>query len=278
MQTSIPNDAIGLGLRREFLHKLSDTLPEQIGFLEITPENWLHVGGWRAKKLQVCLDRYPTVCHGLSLSLGATTPLDTAFVADMREFLLAKNILYYSEHLSYCSDANGQLYDLLPMPLTEEAAIHMAERISQVQDILKRRISVENISYYCTPHQEMSEEEFINLILKKADCKLLLDVNNVYVNSINHKYDAKAFIKSLPKDKISYLHISGHDQVGEDLIIDTHGDDVVAPVWELLQFTYQTVGVLPTLLERDNNVPKLDSLLQEMNLIRDIQNKVCSNA
>ena len=176
----------------------------------------------------------------------------------------------YSEHLSYCAD-DGQLYDLLPIPFTAAAVNHVATRIARVQDLLGRRIAIENVSYYCAPGAEMSELEFVNAVLERADCALLLDLNNIYVNSINHGYDATAFLRGLPAARIAYAHVAGHHVEAVDLLIDTHGAAVVDPVWDLLAAAYADHGVFPTLLERDFNLPPLDVLLAEVARIGELQ-------
>jgi uncharacterized protein (UPF0276 family) len=204
------------------------------------------------------------------LSLGGTDALDVAFIAQLKSFLTEHNILCYSEHLSYCS-ADGHLYDLMPIPFTGEAVKNAAARIREVQERLGRRIAIENVSYYAAPFRELSEIDFINAVISEADCDLLLDVNNVYVNSINHGYDPEAFIAALPRDRIVYLHMAGHHIEAEDLRIDTHASAVCDPVWALLAFTYQHTGVKPTLLERDFNYPPIHELLAEVQRIRDIQ-------
>lgn len=260
----------GLGLRRSFADELMDKQDVPVDFFEVAPENWLEMGGSLGKKLRYFSERYAMVCHGLSLSIGSPAPLDEAFVHRLKKFLNTHNVRLYSEHLSYCSD-DGHLYDLMPIPFTEGAVNHVAERISRVQDILQRRLIIENVSYYAAPGQELVEVEFLTNILQKADCDLLLDVNNVYVNSINHGYDAKRFISALPSERIAYIHIAGHYNEAEDLIVDTHGADVIDPVWDLLQFAYQQHGVKPTLLERDFNIPALPELFAEVDKIRQYQ-------
>lgn len=202
----------------------------------------------------------------MSLSIGGPTPIDQAFLQKLKKFLHQHNIRYYSEHLSYCSD-DGHLYDLMPIPFTEQAVSYVANRIKQVQDHLERRIAIENVSYYAAPGQEMEEIDFLNAVLQQADCDLLLDVNNIYVNSINHGYDAKAFLQQLPVERVGYIHIAGHYNEADDLIIDTHGADVIDPVWQLLDIAYERFGVTPTLLERDFNFPPLPELLNEIDLI-----------
>ena len=161
----------------------------------------------------------------------------------------------------------------MPIPFTEEAVAYVSDRILRAQDIIGRRMAVENISYYAAPGQEMPEIDFINAVLKQADCMLHLDINNIYVNSINHKYDAEKFLKALPGERIAYAHIAGHYVEAEDLRIDTHGADVIDPVWELLETAYSHFGVFPTLLERDFNIPPLTELLNEVDRIAEIQQK-----
>lgn len=256
----------GLGLRRAFIRSLSEYATNQVNFWEIAPENWIGVGGYFGKKLRALTEQHPFICHGLSLSIGGPTPIDQAFLQKLKKFLHQHNIRYYSEHLSYCSD-DGHLYDLMPIPFTEQAVSYVANRIKQVQDHLERRIAIENVSYYAAPGQEMEEIDFLNAVLQQADCDLLLDVNNIYVNSINHGYDAKAFLQQLPVERVGYIHIAGHYNEADDLIIDTHGADVIDPVWRLLDIAYERFGVTPTLLERDFNFPPLPELLNEIDII-----------
>lgn len=270
MNNQMTLNGSGLGLRRDMLQEMRTQHSAVADFLEITPENWMHIGGKFAQQLSEATESYPLCAHGLSLSLGGPAPLDIAFIKQMKHFLQKHKIQCYSEHLSYCSD-QGHLYDLLPIPFTEEAVSYVAQRIRQTQDILERRIAIENVSYYAAPGQQLSEIDFINAILQEADCDLLLDVNNVYVNSINHCYNAKAFIATLPATRIAYLHIAGHYQKSEDVIIDTHGADVVDAVWQLLDYTYQSKGVYPTLLERDFNLPPLGELRKEVEMIEHYQ-------
>lgn len=260
----------GLGLRRSLLGSLEHTTPEDIQFLEVAPENWINLGGRLGKKFRSYTERFPFVCHGLSLSIGSPAPLNTELLRAIKTFMQVHGIRYYSEHLSYCSD-DGQLYDLLPIPFTEEAVNYVADRILQAQDILGQRIALENSSYYCAPQQEMSESEFINAVIKKSDCALLLDVNNIYVNSINHGYDPYEFLASLPGERTAYIHIAGHYHEAEDLRVDTHGTAVIDPVWDLLERTYSIFGVKPTLLERDFNIPPLAELMTELECIKSRQ-------
>jgi hypothetical protein len=260
----------GLGLRRALTGPLANPYPRNIDFMEVAPENWIGVGGRHGKALRGFTEKYPFVCHGLSLSIGGPSPLDENLVRDIKNFLDTNNIRCYSEHLSYCSD-DGHLYDLMPIPFTTEAVEYVAARIRRVQEILERRIAIENVSYYAAPGREMSELEFINAVLKTADCDLLIDLNNIYVNSINHQYNAKEFLQALPAERIAYGHIAGHYNEAEDLIVDTHGADVIDPVWELLKTAYTYFGVFPTLLERDFNFPPISELLGEVDRIRELQ-------
>jgi uncharacterized protein len=267
-----PVRGAGLGLRRALLGPLSDHFPESAAFLEVAPENWMHVGGARGRQFRALTERHPFVCHGLSLSLGSPAPLDEDFVRDVKGFLDTHRIRYYTEHLSYCSD-DGHLYDLMPIPFTAEAVEYVAARIRRVQDILERPIAVENVSYYAAPGARMSELEFLLAVLERADCGLLLDVNNIYVNSINHRYDPLAFLKALPRERIVYAHVAGHYVEAEDLRVDTHAAPVCDPVWQLLDAAYAHFGVFPTLLERDFNIPPLAELLREVAVIGRLQAK-----
>jgi uncharacterized protein (UPF0276 family) len=267
---SCPVKGAGLGLRRSFLDELAAMPETNIDFMEVAPENWMEMGGTYGKKFAAMAERYPMLCHGLSLSVGSPAPLDEHFLQRLKKFFDKHTIRTYSEHLSYCSD-DGHLYDLMPIPFTEEAVHYVADRIKRIQNILERRLVIENVSYYAAPGQQMNEVEFISAIVEEADCDLLLDVNNVYVNSVNHRYNAMEYINAMPSERIAYLHVAGHYNEAEDLIVDTHGADVIDPVWQLLQQTYAQHGVIPTLLERDFNIPSVDHLLNEVDMIHQYQ-------
>ncbi len=260
----------GLGLRRGLMEDMSLLSDQDVNFLEVAPENWIGVGGRLGKSFREFSERFPFACHGLSLSIGSADPLDIEFIKDVKSFMDAHQIEIYSEHLSYCSH-NGHMYDLLPIPFTPQAATYVAKRIMQVQDILQRPLIMENVSTYAAPGQEMSELDFLLEVVKQADCKILLDVNNVYVNSINHGFDAEHYIQSIPSERIEYLHIAGHYDEADDLLVDTHGASINSQVWKLLQLTYARHGVLPTLLERDFNFPPMAELLAEVNQIKYFQ-------
>ena len=262
----------GLGLRRIHFDSLADQIPETIQFMEVAPENWIDVGGKGGKQFRGIAERVPMVCHGLALNIGGLAPLDELLLGRIKQFLNMHQVRYYSDHLSYCAD-HGHLYDLLPIPFTDDAIHHVAGRIRRVQEILERRIAIENISYYAAPGKEIDEIQFINGVIEEADCLLHLDVNNIYVNSINHGFDAAEFLKAMPGHRIAYAHIAGHFNRSEDLRIDTHGADVIAPVWDLLDLAYREFGVFPTLLERDFDVPALDVMVQEVEKIREHQSR-----
>ena len=263
----------GLGLRRELIPALSIGKPDVIEFFEVAPENWMDVGGANGKAFRAITENTPLVCHGLSLSLGGPTPLDEVFLRRLRSFLDLHSVELYTEHLSYCSD-DGHLYDLMPIPFTAEAVDYVAQRVRHTQDVLGRRIAVENASFYAkSPIDEMSELEFVNAVVEQADCWLHLDVNNVYVNSVNHQYDPRAFLRGIAADRVVYMHMAGHYRESDDLLVDTHGADVIDPVWNLLDFTYRNIGVRPTLLERDFNIPPLEDLLVEVGRIASLQHR-----
>ena len=260
----------GLGLRRGLSDVLQPVEPGRIDFMEVAPENWMHLGGRLRREFQRFAERYPIYLHGLSLNIGGFVPLDRDLLLSIRQFMSEFDCPLYTEHLTYCAD-DGHLYDLLPIPFTEEAVRHVAARVRQVQDILGEQIALENASYYAAPGQALSESEFIRAVLEEADCKLLLDVNNVYVNSINHRYDPLQFLDELPLERACYMHIAGHYEEAEDLRVDTHGADVIEPVWALLDEAYARVGPLPTLVERDFNFPPIEELLAEVDQVRSAQ-------
>ena len=239
-----PVHGTGLGLRRALLGPLQaadpDRLADSVDFMEVAPENWINVGGRLLRRIKDFLDT-----HGIRA---------------------------YTEHLSYCSDA-GHLYDLMPIPFTGEAVGYVAERIRRTQDTLERRIGIENVSYYAAPGAELSEIEFINAVVAEADCDLLLDVNNIYVDGINHRYDPVDFLRAMPGERIVYGHIAGHDEEAEDLRVDTHGAQVIEDVWGLLDIAYEQFGPYPTLLERDFNFPPVADLLAEVDRIGRAQDR-----
>ena len=290
----------GLGYRRDladdFLNLSSNNA---IQFMEVAPENWVKMGGTARYKFDQAAERYPLAVHGLSLSLGGQAPLDRELLKNTKALMTQYNSTFFSEHLSYC-ECEGHLYDLLPMPFTEEAVKHVAQRIRYVQDFLGLQISLENTSYYLhSPTSTMNEVEFLNAIAQEADCGIHLDVNNIYVNGVNHGLlDPYVFLDQVDVKRVNYIHIAGHDeehsaaQVVEDLegesfnkikgayrhlpelLIDTHGEAVKGTVWDLLEYAYQRLPVIPpTLLERDFNFPPFAELYAEVEHIAQLQQK-----
>jgi uncharacterized protein (UPF0276 family) len=273
-QTPRTASGAGLGFRRELIETLKAGVPSEINFFELAPENWAGMGGKSAKDLRYFSERYPFVCHGLSLSLGGIAPLDESLLRRIREFMAVHGMMLYTEHLSWCAD-DSHLYDLLPIPLTENAVKWTVDRIKHAQDILGMRIGIENASYYVAPPgAEMSEAEFISAIVLEADCLLHLDVNNIYVNSRNFNFDPLAFMAALPLERTCYVHVAGHYVEPDGLLIDTHGAAVIDPVWTLLETAYQRIGNVPTCLERDFNIPDLAALTAEVGLIAQLQSRI----
>lgn len=290
----------GLGYRRDLANDfLNLSSNNAIRFMEVAPENWVKMGGAARYKFDQAAERYPLAVHGLSLSLGGQAPLDRELLKNTKALMTQYNSTFFSEHLSYC-ECEGHLYDLLPMPFTEEAVKHVAQRIRYVQDFLGLQISLENTSYYLhSPTSTMNEVEFLNAIAQEADCGIHLDVNNIYVNGVNHGLlDPYVFLDQVDVKRVNYIHIAGHDeehsaaQVVEDLegesfnkikgayrhlpelLIDTHGEAVKGTVWDLLEYAYQRLPAIPpTLLERDFNFPPFAELYAEVEHIAQLQQK-----
>ena len=290
----------GLGYRRDLADNFLNLSPNNaIQFMEVAPENWVKMGGAARYKFDQAAERYPLAVHGLSLSLGGQAPLDRELLKNTKALMTQYNSTFFSEHLSYC-ECEGHLYDLLPMPFTEEAVKHVAQRIRYVQDFLELQISLENTSYYLhSPTSTMNEVEFLNAIAQEADCGIHLDVNNIYVNGVNHGLlDPYVFLDQVDVKRVNYIHIAGHDeehsaaQVVEDLegesfnkikgayrhlpelLIDTHGEAVKGTVWDLLEYAYQRLPAIPpTLLERDFNFPPFAELYAEVEHIAQLQQK-----
>lgn len=266
----------GLGFRRALIAEMDKADLSSIDFFELAPENWVESGGKYIKDLRRYTEQHAFAAHGLSLSIGSTEKLDTDLLTSIKKFLDEHHIALYTEHLSWCSD-DGHLYDLLPIPCTEEAVHWVSSRIKAAQDILERQIGFENASYYFTPPgSEMSEEAFISAVVSESNCLLHLDVNNIYVNSKNHGFDPLVYLAGLPLDKVCYMHVAGHHVEDDGIIVDTHGAEVIDPVWQLLRDAYRHIPMsassIPTCLERDFNFPELSSLVSEVEQIRRIQN------
>jgi uncharacterized protein (UPF0276 family) len=266
---------VGIGYRKDFGEEFLQSEILQPSFIELAPENWMNIGGYWKKVLRRLSEKYPVTAHGLSLSIGSPEGLDWNFLKQVKQFLQDYNVTVYSEHLSYSKCNNAHLYDLLPIPFRHDAVKHIVERIKQVQDFLGRKITMEIVSYYTPVAAEMTEIEFVNEIIKGSDCNLLLDVNNVYVNAFNHNYDAHNFIDQLPLDTVAYIHMAGHEKVSEDLIIDTHGQPIIDPVYKLFEYTVNKLqSPVPVLLERDFNIPEFPELAMEMNKLE----RICKEA
>ena len=263
---------VGLGFRRDFANELLDSDTFNPSFIEFAPENWMNIGGYWKRVLDKASERFPILTHGLSLSIGSPDSLDWDFIKDVKTFLQQYDVQVYSEHLSYSKINNAHLYDLLPIPFTDDAVKHIVQRIKEVQDFLERKLVIENVSYYTPVAAEMDEASFISQIVEGADCELLLDVNNVYVNAFNHNYDAKDFIENLPLNKVAYIHMAGHEKVADDLIIDTHGRAIIDPVYDLFDWTIEKLEPVPVLLERDFNIPELSELNNEVDRLQSICN------
>ncbi|MBV7532200.1 DUF692 domain-containing protein [Chitinophaga sp. sic0106] len=261
---------VGIGFRRDFAEALLSSDQIRPDFIEFAPENWMDIGGYWKKQLRKAVEKYPVLCHGLSLSIGSPEPLNLDFLRYVKSFLAEYQVQLYSEHLSYSKCDNAHMYDLLPIPFRKDAVVHIAERIQQVQDYLQRPLVMEIVSYYTPVAAEMSEVDFIREIVKASGCQLLLDVNNIYVNAFNHGYNAQEFISQLPLEQVAYIHMAGHEQVAPDLIIDTHGQPIIDPVYDLFEWTIQRLQPVPVLLERDYNIPQLAELNGELQRLKNI--------
>ncbi|MBX7149396.1 DUF692 domain-containing protein [bacterium] len=258
---------IGLGLRTSFIEELEKTRPPGLNFLEIAPENYIGRGGWVFEAFQKLSTHYPIFAHGLSLSIGSLDPLNISYLKKLKEFLDTFRITYFSDHLCFQSFGGHYFNELLPLPFTQEAIKHVVPRIKQVQDILERRIALENITYYFTPQKpEMTEAEFITEVIRQSGCELLLDINNVYVNAHNHNTPDTEDLKNLMNLPIASVHIAGHVTAENGILIDNHGATVKQDVWRLYQIFKKEKPHIPVVLERDNNIPSLDYILEEIAL------------
>jgi len=267
MKKKLPVLGVGLGLRRELAHHTFDNA-DKIDWLELVPENYMDLGGMARERLEKAHQAFPLVTHGVNLSIGSTDDLNEDYLKALKKLLDTIDAPWFSDHLCFSSVAGSYLHDLLPLPCSREALAHVVGRIKRVQDYIGRPLLLENISFYMNmPGSEMSEVEFLSDVLEKADCGLLLDVNNVYVNSINHNFDPYKYLNALPIERTVQMHIAGHTH-GEDMIIDTHGNPVIEPVFELLDYVLARVPVNAVMLERDQNYPAFSEILAELHQIR----------
>lgn len=260
----------GLGLRTEHY---ADFLRERpaVDWLEVISENYLVPGGKPLHHLDRIRADYPMVMHGVSLSIGSTDPLNTAYLRELKALTRRIEPAWVSDHLCWTGVDHHNLHDLLPLPYTEAALQHVAERVLQVQEVLGRRLLLENVSSYVSfAGDEMSEWQFIAELAQRADCELLLDVNNVYVSSVNHGFDAQAFIDAMPRERVRQIHLAGHEDHGDHLI-DTHDHPVCDAVWRLYAHAVRRLGPVPTMIERDDHIPPLAELLAELNQVRRVQ-------
>ncbi|NVB38735.1 DUF692 domain-containing protein [Pseudenhygromyxa sp. WMMC2535] len=260
---------VGLGLRAEFIADVSERLDEvvdKLAFLEVCPENYMRRGGRSRRLFETIAERVPLITHGVMMSLGALDPFDAEYFAELREFLPRYGSGWHSDHLCFSGYGGAVLHDLLPLPLDEASALRFAARVREAQDRLGVQLAVENVSYYLPMGQpRLSEAEFATIICEEADCGLLLDVNNVYVNSKNFGFDAREMVAAYPLDRVIQMHVAGHsrwDRFG--FFLDDHGAAAEPTVHELMQWVVERTGPLPVLLERDKKIPALDELLDEV--------------
>jgi uncharacterized protein (UPF0276 family) len=257
---------IGLGLRGAFLRDVwAGEADGKVAFLEVAPENYMHRGGRHPVRLRSIGERFPVICHGLTMSLGGRDPFDDAYFRELRGFLAEVGSPWHSDHLCWSSEGGALLHDLLPVPFTSASAKHVAARVREARDRLEVPMAVENISWYLALGERTRDEpDFVADVLEEADCGLLLDVNNVFVNATNHGFDARAWIDRIPLERVWQLHIAGHEPWDDTLLVDTHGASVRDEVYALLGYVIERVGPKPVLLERDMNIPPLPELLDEV--------------
>lgn len=271
------NKGVGLGLRREHFGSLLNRLPAEISWFEIAPENYMEIGGKVYRDFCQLAEKIPVVAHSVSLSLGSLDSLNRTFLKQLKNFIRTHNLPLASDHICFSSYKKVQFDDLLPLPFTEEAVKHISKRIRQVQEILEVPFAVENASYYAPAGAPdpayIKEEDFISAIIQESGALLLLDVNNIYVNSVNHRFDAHAYLKSLPLDRIAYVHIAGHRRKKKDFILDTHGAEIIHPVWRLLDELAQMTELPAVMIERDDNIPPIKDLVKELQTVHSILEK-----
>lgn len=269
----------GLGLRTEHYAAFSQPWPVGIDWLEIISDNYLVPGGAPLQHLDRIRAHGPVVMHGVSLSIGGTDALDLAYLQDLKALARRVQPAWVSDHLCFTGASGRNLHDLLPLPLTELALRQVVDRVGRVQDALGRRLVLENVSSYVRfAADEMAEHDFVAEVARRADCQLLLDVNNVYVSSVNHGFDAQAYINALPAERVVQLHLAGHSVGDDGLLIDTHDAPVCDAVWDLYAHTLRRLGPRPTMVERDDHIPALPELLAELVVARGIAQRVAAEA
>ncbi|MET0405926.1 MAG: DUF692 domain-containing protein [Cystobacter sp.] len=260
---------VGIGLRREFYARLPETT-RALDWVEIIPENFLTLGGRPQRTLDACQERWPVLPHGVALNVGGPDPLDADYLAGLRTLVERLDAPFFSDHLCYARLGGAHLYELLPLPFSPEAVEHVVPRVREVQERVGRPFLLENPSYYARmPGGTLAEADFLRHVVEEADCGLLLDVNNVYVNACNHGYDPRAFVDALPLERVGQLHLAGHEQ-RPDVLIDTHGEPVRDEVWSLYRYVLERTGPVPTLIEWDQDIPSLEAVLDEADRARRI--------
>lgn len=269
----MPFLGFGLGLRPNYYEEILSLKPE-VDWFEILSENYLVPGGKPLYYLDKIRQTYPVVMHGVSLSLGSSDPLDIEYLKQLKQLADRVEPAWISDHLCWTGVDGLNVHDLLPIPYTHQAIDHIVSRIQQIQEFLARALLIENVSSYLTFKQsEMTEWAFLVEIVKKSGCSILLDVNNIYVSSVNHQFNPLDYINAMPEDKVAQIHLAGHSNHG-DYIIDTHDAPVIQPVWDLYAATIQKLGRVSTMIERDDNMPPLAELLAELNQARRIAEHV----
>ncbi len=262
---SQPPTGVGLGLRGAFLRDIvRGDADGKVAFLEVAPENYMHRGGRSPKRLATLAERFPIITHGLMMSLGGTDPFRDEYFDELKSFLDRYGAPWHSDHICWSGMDGAMLHDLLPIPFTTQTAKRVASRIREASDRLERPMAIENISWYLQlGKSNLDEAEFITEVVERADCSLLLDVNNVFVNASNHGFEAQAWIDAIPLQRVVQLHIAGHEPWDDTLLVDTHGADVREEVRDLMSYVIERTGPKPVLLERDSNIPPLADLLEE---------------
>ena len=277
MSANPPFLGFGLGLRTEHYNTILESKPK-VDWFEALSENYMIPGGKPLDFLDKIRADYPMVMHGVSLSIGSTAEVDKDYLRDLKKLADRIQPAWISDHLCWTGVHGQNMHDLLPLPYTEETAKHVAERVKIVQDYLGRQILLENVSSYASyVDSNMTEWEFISQISEAADCLLLLDVNNIYVSSYNHQFDAKAFIDGVPLKRIQQIHLAGHQNNG-DYIIDTHDAPVIDPVWDLYAYAIARFGQVSTMIERDDKIPELEVLVAELDKARAISTSIAEKA
>ena len=270
---------IGIGLRYDLAVEMLERRPETVSWVEIHPENYVDRGGRYQEMLELARRDWPVITHGLSTCLGAVEPFDAGYLAQLGAFLRELEIPWHSEHLCLGEAGDRFFHDLLPLPFTEEAAAIASQRLIEVRDAIRAPLALENVSYYAPQGTNgLAEVDFVVEVLERADAKLLLDVNNIYVNSRNFGFDPKAYIDKIPRERVVQMHVAGHHVRDDGLRIDTHGEPVLDDVYDLLGYALRRVGAVPVLLERDNNIPPLDELLSEVDTLWSIYRKATEDS